>query len=166
MLAGKGNKLVLLGALRDLDSVLVEPGLEVALAPGAQKCISQGLLGLNSGARGGSSSDGSLVGSDTGVAADRGNKLIARARLRDRNATLVEPSLEIGIGPGLVQPVSGVSDGLANLIGNGLVVGASSLEKRVAGAGSRVRNTVVIEEGLDLRLGPAKTCQYGVSCLS
>lgn len=66
----------------------------------------------------------------------------------------VKPLLEVGLGPGLVQPVAGIGGGLASLLGRGLVCAARLLEKGVTLAGLWNRNAVVIAERLELALGP------------
>ncbi len=45
---------------------------------------------------------------------------------------LVEPFLEVGLGPGLVQPVSGVRSCFTDLLGNTFIIGSDLLEKGVA----------------------------------
>ena len=97
----------------------------------------------------------SLVGSGTGVTAESSNQLVARAGLRGRDAALIEPSLEIRVGPLSVEPVARVSGSLTGLLGDGLVVGAGRVEQGVASARRGVRDVVVVEERLDLRVGPA-----------
>ena len=155
MLASKGEELVALGALRNLDAVLVGPFLDLAVAPRVEEFVSQRLLGA--GGRGGKSrrSRGSLVGSETGVAADSSDQLVAGASLGDWYTTLIQPSLEVRVRPGLVKPVTRVGSSLANLVGSRLVVGAGGTKKRVAGARRWVRNVVVVKERLELGLGPA-----------
>lgn len=45
MLAGQGDELVALGALRDLDALLVEPFLDLAVAPAIEELIAERMLG-------------------------------------------------------------------------------------------------------------------------
>lgn len=47
----------------------------------------------------------------------------------------IEPLLEVRLGPGLVQPVTGVGSGLASLLGDSLVAGAGLLEEGITLAG-------------------------------
>lgn len=99
-----------------------------------------------------------VVAGDAGVAAEGGDELVTRAWLRGWDAALVEPGLEIGLRPVLVQPVAWVQRGLADLVGDGLVVGAGGLKERIASARGWVGDAVVVQEGLELRLSPAVRC--------
>lgn len=44
MLAGKSNEFIALGALRNLDTVLVSPLLDLAVRPGVEKSVREALL--------------------------------------------------------------------------------------------------------------------------
>lgn len=158
MLAGESKELVALGALGDLDTVLVGPGLDVTIGPRVQKSIGESLLGTGGSRRSGRGSLSSLVGSKAAVATDGGDKLVTAAGLRSWDATLIEPSLEVRVRPRFVEPVSRVGGSLSDLVRGRLVVGASGLEKRVASARGGVGDSVVVEERLDLRLSPAVQC--------
>lgn len=68
---------------------------------------------------------------------------------------LVEPLLEVRLGPGLVKPVTRVSSGLASLLSDGLVVFASGREESVTGARLGGGDAVFVEESLKGGLGPA-----------
>jgi hypothetical protein len=155
VLASESDELVALATLRDLDSVLVGPLLDLAVTPAVQEGITEGSLGGLSSGGGGVVLGSGAVRSDLSVAADRRDQLVASAGLRHGNAALIEPGLEVGVRPGLVEPVTRVGSGLAGLVGNGLVVGAGSLEERVAAARGWVGDVVVVEESLELRLSPA-----------
>lgn len=161
MLAGQGNHLVALATLWDLEAVLVGPLLDLAVAPALQQSVAQRSLSRSSRLGGGSVLVSGGVGADLAVAAHARDELVAGAGLWGGDATLVEPLLEVRVGPGLVEPVAGIAGGLANLVGDGLVVGAGGLQKRVASAWRWVRDAMVVEEGLQLRLSPA-----GKGCVS
>lgn len=155
MLAGEGNQLIALGPLRDLDAVLVEPFLNLAVRPGVEKGIGEG--GLSSGGRSRCRGLGGPhgVSGKARVATDRGDELVAGAGLGSRVAALVKPGLEVRLRPRLIEPVAGVSCRLANLVGSSLVVLACSLEERVTSARLGARNAMAIKESLELRVGPA-----------
>ena len=160
VLACEGNKLVTLASLWDLDAVLVEPFLDLAVTPAVQELIGKRLLSRvrRRGGRGGRR--GGTVGCNTSVPADGGDQLVTAVRLRSRDATLVEPRLQIRIGPRMVEPVARVVDRLASLVRGALIVGAGGLEKRVASTGCWVGDAVVVKEGLELRFSPAVRSQY------
>jgi len=79
---------------------------------------------------------------------DGGEHLVTLAIRRDRNATLIEPFLELRVGPGFVQPVAGVCSSLANLLSSTLVALTSCLVGLVTLAGLRDRNSVTVAECL------------------
>lgn len=56
----------------------------------------------------------------------------------------------------LVQPVTRVRSSFAELLRDSFVVFAGGTEKRVAFAWLGSRNTMTVQEGLELRFGPAK----------
>lgn len=131
VLADEGTELLSLGSLGDGDAVGVAELLELRLAPGVDELVGQSCISLL-GASGGT---GLLllrleVGK-TRVAADRGNQLITGRGLRSRNAVGVEPLLEVGLGPGVVEPVSRIVGCLADLLANGLPVLADLGEEGV-----------------------------------
>lgn len=77
VLTGEGDELVLLGALWDLDSVLVQESLQIGVRPRvvesigeAGRCRSGGCRNRRVGGRG-------IVARDTGVAANRRDELVA-----------------------------------------------------------------------------------------
>jgi hypothetical protein len=70
---------------------------------------------------------------------------------------LIEPSLQVRVGPLRVEPVAWVGCSLASLSGRGLVVRASGGEERIASAWRWVGDVVVVEERLELRLSPAES---------
>lgn len=163
MLAGKSGELIALAALRDRDAILVEPLLDLVVAPGVEELVGE----RRGGGLGGRGSRVvlllSLLGGDIGVAAERRDELVAVAGLRDGDTALVEPRLQVGVGPLRVEPVTRVGSGLAGLVRRRLVVAAGGVEERIAGAGRRVRDAVVIEERLELGLSPAVPCQSGAN---
>lgn len=56
----------------------------------------------------------------------------------------------------MIEPVTGVLRVFASLFGNGVIVLSSGLEERVSAAWVRVGDAVVIKEGFEARLSPAK----------
>jgi len=144
-----------LGTLGNLDVVLVKELLESGVIPGADDLVSQGRRGASGRGRGRGKLVGRTVGGGVGVAADRRNELVAGTCLRYWYTALIEPSLQVGVRPRLVDPVTRVSGGLASLVSCLLVVGAGSREERVASARAWVGDVVVVEERLELRLSPA-----------
>lgn len=158
VLAGKSDQLVTLGALGNLDAVLVGPLLDLRVRPRVQKGIAQTLLSSGGGSRGLGVNTLGVLAREAGLAAEVGDERVTGRGLRDVVATLIEPRLEVRVGPGSVKPVTGVVGGLRSLLGDRLVVLANGLQKRVALAGLRDGNAVLVSEGLQLRLGPAITC--------
>lgn len=158
VLASKSSKLVALAALRNGNTVLVEPLLDLAVRPAVEELVGKALLSVLG-----------LVGSrvvllvgflsgNVRVTTDGGNERVAVASLRDGNAALITPGLQVRVGPLRVEPVTRVSGGLTGLVCRGLVVGANSGEERVAGARAGVGDAVVVAESLELRFGPAGEC--------
>ena len=158
VLAGESDELVALAALWDLNTVLVKPLLELAVTPALDELIAERLLGLACGGGGGGILSGGTVGGDLSVAANGCYELVAIAGLRDWDTTLVEPGLEVRLRPLLPEPVAGVGGSLTGLVRDIGVLRASGVEERVAGAWRWVRDAVVVEEGLELRLSPAVMC--------
>ena len=158
VLAGKSNQLVTLGALGNLDAVLVGPLLDLRVRPRVQKGIAQTLLSSGGGSRGLGVNTLGVLAREAGLAAEVGDERVTGRGLRDVVATLIEPRLEVRVGPGSVKPVTGVVGSLRSLLSDGLVVLANGLQKGVALAGLRDGNAVLVSEGLQLRLGPAITC--------
>lgn len=156
LLADKSLKLVLPATLGNLDTLLIEPLLELVVIPRVDELVGESSLSCSS--RGGELADigCSLSRGDTGVAADRSYQLVAVVRLRSWNTALVEPGLEVRVRPGLVEPVTRVGGSLLELVGDSLVVTAGRLKERVTVAWGRVGDLVVVEEGLELRVGPAR----------
>ena len=158
VLAGKSDQLVTLGALGNLDAVLVGPLLDLRVRPRVQKGIAQTLLSSGGGSRGLGVNTLGVLAREAGLAAEVGDERVTGRGLRDVVATLIEPRLEVRVGPGSVKPVTGVVGSLRSLLSDGLVVLANGLQKGVALAGLRDGNAVLVSEGLQLRLGPAITC--------
>lgn len=154
VLASESDELVALASLRNRDAVLVEPLLNLAVRPALEELVRKALLSGSSLVRSRVVAPVGLLGGDVGVAADGSNELVTRVGLRSGDSALIEPCLQVRGGPLRVEPVTGVGNGLAGLVCRRLVVGADSVEERVASAGARVGNAVVVEECLELRLGP------------
>lgn len=77
VLAGKGDELVLLGTLGDLDSVLVQESLEIGVRPRVVKGIGEA-GGCRSSGRGNRRvSGGGIVAGYTRIAANGSNELVA-----------------------------------------------------------------------------------------
>lgn len=158
MLAGEGGKLVALATLGNGDAVLVEPLLDLAVRPALEKLVGKALLRVGSLLGSGVVLLVGLLSSNVRVTTDGSDQRVAVAGLRDGDAALVAPRLQVRVRPLRVEPVTGVGSGLAGLVRSGLVVGADSREERVASAGAGVRDAVVVAERLELRLGPAGEC--------
>jgi len=126
----ESGELVALRALGNLDAVLIEPLLEPGVVPGVDQLVGQGLLSIDGRGRQRRGRVvgvvGSAVGGDVRITADGCDELVARVGLGCGNTTLVEPLLEVGFGPGLVEPVARVGGSLTSLVGSLLVVGADS----------------------------------------
>lgn len=155
MLAGKSGELVALATLGNRDAVLVEPLLDLAVRPALEKLVREALLCVRSLLGGGVVLLVGFLSSNVRVTTDGGNERVAVAGLRNGNATLVAPGLQVRVGPLSVEPVTRVGGGLAGLVRSGLVVGADSGEERVASARARIGDSVVVAERLELRVGPA-----------
>lgn len=76
VLAGKGEELIALGALGNRDAVLVSPLLDLAIGPGVEESVSEGLLGVGGRAGDGGIGGFGVQGTETSIAADSSNKLI------------------------------------------------------------------------------------------
>lgn len=139
----------------DRDAVLVEEGLELGVIPGVDELVGEGLSRGGGRRRERSVLAGGVIGGNLGVATDLSDQLVTAAGLRGGDAALVHPLLQLRVRPGLIEPITRVLEGLAGLVGSRLVVGAGREEEGVASAGLRVRDAVVVEEGLQLRVGPA-----------
>lgn len=158
VLASKSKELITLGALRNLDTVLVSPGLDLAVRPGVEKRVTEALL--SSGSRGGNLSIRTL-GIQAGKArltTETGNKRVASGGLGSRVTTLIEPGLDVRVGPRGIEPFAGVCSSLAELVGSGLVVFTDGPQERVALARLRDRNAILVGKSLELRVRPAGTC--------
>jgi hypothetical protein len=137
VLADKSTELLGLGTLRNGDVVGIAELLELGLAPGIDKLVGESgirLLGASSG------TGLLLLGlevSETRVAADSGNQLVTSGGLGSRDAMGVEPLLEVGLGPGVVKPVTGIVGSLANLLTDRLPVLTDLGDKGVTLAGLR-----------------------------
>jgi hypothetical protein len=146
VLASERNELVALASLGHLDAVLVGPLLDLAVAPALEKRVTERLLSARSRGGGRSVVLGGALRCEVSVAADGGDELVTVARLRDRDTTLVEPGLQVRVGPGGVEPVTRVRSGLSGLVGDSLVVGTDGGEERVTSAGRRVGDSMVVKE--------------------
>jgi len=92
-------------------------------------------LSGGSGGRGLGINTLSVLAREAGLAAEVGDERVTGRGLRDVVATLIEPSLEVRVGPGSVKPVTGVVGSLRSLLSDGLVVLANGLQKRVGWRG-------------------------------
>jgi len=92
---------------------------------------------------------------EIGVVTDCGEHLVTLAVRRDRDATLIEPLLELRVGPGFVQPVAGVCSSLANLLSSALVALTSCLVRLVTLARLRDGDSVTVAECLERGFGPS-----------
>lgn len=158
VLAGKSSELVALATLGNGDAVLVEPLLDLAVRPAVEELVGKALLGVLGLVGGGVVLAVGFLSSNVRVTTDGGNEGVAVAGLRDGDTALIEPGLQVRVRPLRVEPVAGVSGGLAGLVCRGLVVGADGGEERVASAGLGVGNAVVVKESLELRVGPTSGC--------
>lgn len=66
----------------------------------------------------------------------------------------VEPLLQVGFSPGLIQPVARVRSRLAGLLSNGLISLADLLKQRIPLAWLRNRNPMTIGKRLELAISP------------
>lgn len=137
VLADKGTELVDLGALGNRNVVLVAEFLELRLAPGINKLVSQSGISLLSAGRSASLLLLGLEIRETRVAADRGNQLVTGGWLRGRDSVSIEPLLEVRLGPGVIEPVARVGNRLTSLLSGGLIRGTGLLEEGVTLAGLR-----------------------------
>lgn len=112
MLAGEGNELITLGALGNLDAVLVGPLLDLAVRPRVEESIAERLLGCRGGRRSLGVSTLEVQAGQARLAADVGNEAVTSGGLGNRVATFVKPSLQVGVGPRFVEPVTGVVNAL------------------------------------------------------
>jgi hypothetical protein len=99
VLARKSKKLVALGALGNLDTVLVSPLLDLAVGPGVEKCVTEALLSSGSGRRNLSVGTLCVQAGETRLAAKTGNERVTAGRLRSGVAALIEPRLDVRVGP-------------------------------------------------------------------
>lgn len=162
MLAREGNQFVALAALGHLDAVRVTPFLDLGVGPRVEELVGEVLVCLLCLGRGVVKRGLELNGRKTRVAADGGDQLVTRARLRDVIAAFVEPGLEIRFGPGVIEPVARIVGMLVDLVGRGLVIGANGLEERVAFAWLGNGDAVLVSKSLQLGVGPAASLLAGL----
>jgi len=153
MTTDDGKDLVTLGALRDLEALLIGPLLQLAVRVRLEQSVGDAFSRSSGGCRDGRGPSSKVIRSNAGVAANRGDQLITLGWLRDGNAALITPRLEVGLGPRFVDPITRVRGSLANLVGSSLVVLADSLEKRIASARLGNWDAVLVGECLELRFG-------------
>jgi hypothetical protein len=158
VLAGESEELVALGALGNLDTVLVGPLLDLAVGPRVEKSVAEALLSSRGGGRDLGVGTLEVEASDARLTADVGNEAVTGGGLGNGVAALIEPGLQVRVGPGFVEPVTGVVDSLGDLVGSGLVVLADRLEEGVALAGLGNGNAMLVGKGLQLRVGPTRCC--------
>ena len=154
VLAGESDELVALGALGNLDTVLVGPLLDLAVRPGVEKSVAEALLGVGSSGRDGSVGALGLLAGKTRLAAESSDHRVAGVGLGNVVAALIEPRLEVRVRPGSVEPVTGVVGSLLGLLSCRLVVVTDGSEERVTLAGLGDGNAVLIGESLELGVGP------------
>lgn len=156
MLASESSKLVALAALRNGNAVLVKPLLDLAVRPAVEELVRKALLSRGGLLGGRVVLLVGLLSSNVRVTTNGSDERVTVASLRNGDAALVAPRLQVRVGPLSVEPRARVGSGLASLVCHGLVVGAGSREQRVTSARLGVGNAVVVEEGLELRLSPAR----------
>src|SRR6266536_1363386 len=93
--------------------------------------------------------------SETRVAANGGDELVTGSWLWNGEAMLVQEPLEIGLGPLIVEPVSGIEGCLTEFLGNGFVVLAGLGQEGITLAGLRGGDAIPVKELLELGIGPA-----------
>lgn len=155
VLAGESNQLIALRALGHLHIVLVEELLQLRVRPGIEKLLTQRSFGSFSGGDNRCSDTPGLKTGQVGVSAHISNELVTVRWLRSGPSSLIEPLLQVGVGPLLVQPVARVGGGLASLFCDRFVVLTSGFDEGIAFARLGCRNAVAIEECLQLGVGPA-----------
>jgi hypothetical protein len=158
VLAGKSKELVALGALGHLDAVLVGPLLDLAVRPRVEESVAEALLSVGSSGRDRSVGTLGLLASKTRLAAESSDHRVAGVGLGNVVAALIEPRLEVRVGPGSVEPVAGVVGSLLGLLGYGLVVVTNGSEKGITLAGLGDGNAVLVGKGLELGVGPTADC--------
>jgi len=94
----------------------------------------------------------------TRVAADGSNHAVTGSGLGNVVTTLIEPALEVRVGPCGVEPVTRVRSSLGDLVGDRLIVLTDNLQERVALTWLGDWDAVLVSEGFKLRVGPAGIC--------
>lgn len=121
LLADQSANISGLGAVGNLDAVGVAKLGQLGSIPGVEGSVGEvgiGLAGLGVEA---SKLVASLKVGNVCVAANAGNKLVALGTLGHGNAASVEPGLEVGVGPRVVEPIASVSNRLASLLSSRIV---------------------------------------------
>jgi hypothetical protein len=161
-----GQDLILLRVLGNRDSVGVSPVLELGVGPVVEdvlpnlaSLVEDILLGDVEGLLEVISSLLTLNVKGSGILSDGSNQLVSLGALGDRNSSLVEPLLEIRIGPGVVEPVGGVrrlgrSTGDTSGFGNLLVVLLDILDELTSGSSRGNNNLGRLEQVVELLVGP------------
>jgi len=99
VLAGEGEELVALGALGNLDVVAVGPLLDLAVRPRVKEGIAEARLSGGGGGRSLRVGTLGILAGETRLAAETGNQGVAGGGLGDIVAALVEPGLDVRVGP-------------------------------------------------------------------
>ena len=73
-----------------------------------------------------------------------------------RPAVRIQPLLELRLGPMFIKPVTRIRNGFAKLFRDGFVVLTGCTEERVALSWLRRRDTMFIQESLQLGLSPTE----------
>ena len=155
MLLGECNQFIAFGALRNLNAILISPIFDLTVAPGIQHCVGETLLGSICGSGSRCSGVLQVLSRQARIATDRSDELVPGARLWDRYSALIEELLELGLGPGLIEPIARVARGLLELFRDRLVVLSSGGQERVALTWLRSRYAMFVEEGFELGISPA-----------
>ena len=155
VLAGNGEELGALRSVWNLDAVLVSPSLDLRIIPRVKDSVGDGGSGGLSGSRGRARSLLRLQSSETRVAADRSNELVARSWLWCWDTVGIEPVLKIRLGPGLVEPVAWVVRDVVGLFGSGIVTRAEVGQESITVVWLWNWDTVLVGESLQLGVGPA-----------
>lgn len=165
VLAGERDELIAGGALRDGNGMFVAEGLDLAVAPAFEGLVVQDALGGAGFCHDAAGRVLCLLGEclgvqagDAGVAADGRDQLVAAAGLWGWDAVAVEEGLELGVGPFLVEPVTGVRGRFGEFGCGGGVVGSGGGEELVALAGLWDRDVMVVAERFQLGVRPARSC--------
>ena len=155
VLAGDGEELGALGSVWNLDAVLVSPSLDLRIIPRVKDSVGDRGSGGLSGSRGRAGSLLGLQGSETRVAADRSDELVAGSWLWCWDTVGIEPVLKVRLGPGLVEPVAWVVGDVVGLLGSGIVTRAEVCKESITIVWLWNWDTMLVGESFQLGVGPA-----------